>query len=68
VLGAAAFWRSAVGHALAVKMTAVVLMITISAIHDFVSRAAARSNRLTRCASGDTTPVGENRTSSAVIL
>lgn len=36
VLGAADFWRSAVGHALAAKLIAVVLMISISAIHDFI--------------------------------
>ncbi|MGH7619884.1 MAG: DUF4149 domain-containing protein [Gemmatimonadaceae bacterium] len=36
VLGSADFWRSAVGHALAAKLISVVLMISISAIHDFV--------------------------------
>lgn len=36
VVGSAAFWRSGVGHALAAKLLAVVAMISISAIHDFV--------------------------------
>ena len=36
VLGAPAFWRSGVGHALAVKLGAVFLMIVLSALHDFV--------------------------------
>lgn len=36
VLNSGAFWRTAVGHALAAKLVAVVLMISISAIHDFI--------------------------------
>jgi uncharacterized membrane protein len=36
VLGAADFWRTGVGRALAAKLIAVALMLTISAIHDFV--------------------------------
>jgi uncharacterized membrane protein len=36
VLGAGDFWRSALGHALALKLIAVLSMISISAIHDFV--------------------------------
>jgi uncharacterized membrane protein len=36
VLATRAFWRTSVGHALAAKLTAVVLMIAISAIHDFI--------------------------------
>lgn len=36
VLGASAFWRSSVGHALAGKLIAVLVMISISAFHDFV--------------------------------
>ena len=36
VLGSPTFWRTGVGHALAAKLTAVVLMLAISAIHDFV--------------------------------
>ena len=48
VLGSRAFWRTSVGHALAAKLTAVTLMVAISAIHDFVhgpraGRAAAGS-------------------------
>lgn len=35
VLGSASFWRTSLGHALAAKLTFVILMITISAIHDF---------------------------------
>jgi uncharacterized membrane protein len=36
VLASGAFWRTAVGRALGAKLTAVALMISISAIHDFV--------------------------------
>jgi uncharacterized membrane protein len=36
VLGSADFWQTNTGHALAAKIVAVVLMLTISAIHDFV--------------------------------
>jgi copper resistance protein D len=36
VLGSADFWRTNLGHALAGKLIAVALMISISAIHDFV--------------------------------
>jgi uncharacterized membrane protein len=36
VLGSGHFWSSAVGHALAAKLVAVMLMISISAIHDFI--------------------------------
>lgn len=36
VLASAAFWRTAVGAALAVKLLSVVVMITVSAVHDFV--------------------------------
>lgn len=36
VFGSPSFWRTSVGHALAGKLTAVTLMISISAIHDFV--------------------------------
>jgi copper resistance protein D len=36
VLGTAAFWRTATGHALAVKLVAVAAMVVVSAIHDFV--------------------------------
>lgn len=36
VLGAREFWRTTTGHALVAKLVAVVLMISISAIHDFV--------------------------------
>jgi putative copper resistance protein D len=35
-LGSLAFWRTSVGHALAAKLTAVALMLSISAIHDFI--------------------------------
>ena len=47
-LGSLAFWRTDVGHALAAKLTAVVLMLSINAIHDFIlgpraGRAAPRS-------------------------
>ncbi len=36
VLRSGTFWRSSVGRALAAKLIAVALMISISAIHDFV--------------------------------
>jgi uncharacterized membrane protein len=36
VLGAAAFWRTATGHALAAKLASVAAMLIVSAIHDFV--------------------------------
>jgi putative copper resistance protein D len=36
VLGSGAFWNGAVGRALAVKLVAVILMVSISAIHDFI--------------------------------
>jgi hypothetical protein len=36
VFGSPSFWRTSVGHALAGKLTAVTLMISISGIHDFV--------------------------------
>ena len=35
VLGSAAFWETVVGHALAVKLASVVVMIAVSAVHDF---------------------------------
>jgi len=35
VLGEPAFWRTALGTALAVKLTAVVVMLIVAAIHDF---------------------------------
>lgn len=36
VLGAPAFWRTVVGHALAAKLAAVVVMLVVSLVHDFV--------------------------------
>jgi uncharacterized membrane protein len=36
VLGSAEFWRTSTGHALAGKLLTVVLMISCSAIHDFI--------------------------------
>jgi uncharacterized membrane protein len=36
VLKSAAFWRTGVGHALAAKLVTVMLMISISAVHDFI--------------------------------
>ncbi|HEX6533372.1 MAG TPA: CopD family protein [Gemmatimonadaceae bacterium] len=36
VLGSDAFWRTPVGHALALKLAAVTTMIVVSATHDFV--------------------------------
>lgn len=41
VLGSAAFWRTGVGHALAVKLAAVTTMVVVSAVHDFVVGPAA---------------------------
>lgn len=35
VLGEAAFWRTALGTALGVKLTAVIVMLIVAAIHDF---------------------------------
>ena len=48
VLADAAFWRTGLGHALAAKLATVVIMVTISAVHDWVlgptaGRAAAGS-------------------------
>jgi uncharacterized membrane protein len=36
VLGSAGFWLTSLGHALAAKLAAVVLMVTVSAVHDFI--------------------------------
>ncbi|MHB1073392.1 MAG: DUF4149 domain-containing protein [Gemmatimonadaceae bacterium] len=36
LMGQGAFWRSALGHTLAAKLAAVAIMVTVSAIHDFV--------------------------------
>lgn len=36
VLDSADFWRTGAGHSLAAKLIAVALMLTISAVHDFV--------------------------------
>ena len=36
VLGASTFWRTPVGHVLGGKLAVVVLMVLVSAIHDFV--------------------------------
>ena len=41
VLGAADFWRTAAGHALAAKLVAVGAMLVASAVHDFVLGPAA---------------------------
>lgn len=41
VLGSAAFWRTGIGHALAAKLISVAVMISVSAIHDFVLGPAA---------------------------
>jgi putative copper export protein len=41
VLGSVAFWRTPFGHALAIKMLAVAVMLTVSAVHDFVIGPAA---------------------------
>lgn len=40
-LGSRAFWSTATGHALAVKLVTVTAMIVISAVHDFVHGPAA---------------------------
>ena len=50
VLGSGQFWRSALGVALAAKLAAVVTMIVVSGVHDFVlgpaaGRATPRSER-----------------------
>lgn len=36
VFGSTEFWRTPVGHTLALKLAAVALMMTVSAVHDFV--------------------------------
>jgi copper resistance protein D len=36
VLGSRVFWSTRIGHALAVKLAAVLIMIVFSALHDFV--------------------------------
>jgi len=36
VLGSPVFWRTAVGHSLAIKLVAVAAMLVVSAVHDFV--------------------------------
>ena len=41
VFGSPAFWRTPLGLSLAVKLSAVVLMIGVSAVHDFVLGPAA---------------------------
>ena len=41
VLGTAAFWRTPAGQALGVKLIVVVVLVTVSAIHDFVVGPAA---------------------------
>lgn len=41
VLGSAAFWRTAIGHALAAKLVAVAAMIAVSTTHDFLLGPAA---------------------------
>jgi uncharacterized membrane protein len=41
MLGSAAFWQSALGHALASKLIAVATMIAVSATHDFILGPAA---------------------------
>ncbi|CAN5828478.1 hypothetical protein BH11GEM1_BH11GEM1_08610 [soil metagenome] len=35
-LGSPAFWRTPVGHSLAIKLVAVAVMLALSAVHDFV--------------------------------
>ena len=35
VLGSATFWASTLGHALAVKLVSVAIMLAVSAVHDF---------------------------------
>jgi len=41
VLGSAAFWRTSLGLALAMKLATVTVMIAVSAVHDFVIGPAA---------------------------
>lgn len=41
MLGSAAFWGTALGHALAAKLMAVVTMVLVSATHDFILGPAA---------------------------
>ena len=41
VLGSSAFWTSSAGRVLAIKLAAVVVMIVVSAVHDFVLGPAA---------------------------
>lgn len=41
VLGSAAFWSSATGHVLAIKLLAVIAIVAIAAIHDFILGPAA---------------------------
>jgi uncharacterized membrane protein len=41
VLGSAGFWRTSFGHVLAIKLLAVAVMLTVSAVHDFVIGPAA---------------------------
>jgi putative copper export protein len=48
LLGDAAFWRTPLGHALAWKLAAVAVMLTISGTHDFILGPAA-----SRLAPGD---------------
>ncbi len=36
LMGQAAFWRTALGHTLAAKLAAVTIMVTVSAVHDFI--------------------------------
>ncbi len=36
VFDSPAFWNTALGHALGVKLAAVVVMVTVSAVHDFI--------------------------------
>lgn len=36
VLGSAAFWRSSIGVALALKLASVTTMVVVSAVHDFI--------------------------------
>lgn len=41
VLGSAAFWSSSTGHVLAIKLLAVIAIVVIAAIHDFILGPAA---------------------------
>lgn len=36
LMGQGTFWRTALGHTLAAKLAAVTIMVTVSAIHDFI--------------------------------